>query len=92
LEDQYLDSRWPEQQPMIDTIEQFQDIIKIHSQRDFNSFDYDFYHRDHGNTHDWDLFGKNGNWQSGDFVCHYPGIKYETKIELAKEILNKVIK
>lgn len=92
LEDRYVDDKWPDQQPMIDLIDQYQGITKIHSQRDFNSYDYDFYHRDHGNTHDWDLFGNNGNWQVGDFVCHYPGVKYTAKIELATKILEKVIK
>lgn len=92
LEEQYLDAEWPEQQPMIDLIDQYRSIIKIHSQRDFNSYDYDFYFKDHGNTHDWDLFGNNGNWQPGDFVCHYPGITYSKKIELAKNILERVIK
>jgi hypothetical protein len=92
LEEQYLNSEWPEQQPMIDLVDEYQDIMKFHPQRDFNSFDYDYYRQDHGNTHDWDLFGQNGNWQPGDFVCHYPGIRYEEKIRLATNILNKVIK
>lgn len=92
LEEKYLDSQWPEQQPMIDLIEEYQSITKIHSQRDFNSYDYDFYHRDHGNTHDWDLLGNNGNWQPGDFVCHYPGVTMPNKIELATAIMAKVIK
>jgi hypothetical protein len=92
IEDQYLTAKWPDQQPMIDLIEEYQGITKIHSQRDFNSYDYDFYHRDHGNTHDWDLFGNNGNWQPGDFVCHYPGIKQQTRIELATLIKEKVVK
>ena len=95
LEEVYLDHQWPEQQPMIDLIEMDDDyraMTKIHPQRDFNSFDYDFYHRDHGNTHDWDITGANGNWQPGDFVCHYPGIKYETKIDLAKKILEQIVR
>lgn len=95
LEQQHLTSQWPDQQPMIDLIaehEHYQKMTEFHSQRDFNSYDYDFYHKDHGNTHDWDLFGNNGNWQEGDFVCHYPGVKYESKLELAKNILEKVIK
>ena len=83
---------WAEQQCMIDTIEQYADIVKLCPQRTFNSFDYDFYHRDHGNTHDWDLFGENGNWQPGDFVIHWPGVKYETRLELAHEKLTQVVK
>lgn len=92
LEEQYLDSKWPDQQPMIDLIEVYQDITRIHSQRDFNSYDYDFYHRDHGNTHDWDLLGNNGNWQIGDFVCHYPGVTKENRLVLASLISEKIIK
>lgn len=95
LEEKYLISEWPDQQPMIDLItnnDQYTTMTKFHSQRDFNSYDYDFYRLDHGNTHDWDLFGNNGNWKLGDFVCHYPGIKYATKVELAKNILHKVVK
>jgi galactosyl transferase GMA12/MNN10 family len=92
LESQYLDHIWPDQQPMIDLIEQYQTITKIHSQRDFNSYDYDFYHRDHGNTHDWDLFGNNGNWQPGDFVMHYPGVTMQNKIVLAGQLMDKIVK
>lgn len=91
LEHQYLTAKWPDQQPMIDLIDQYQSIMKIHSQRDFNSYDYDFYHQDHGNTQDCDLFGANGNWQPGDFVCHYPGIQLQTRIELATAIKEKII-
>jgi hypothetical protein len=95
LEDTFLDDKWPDQQPMISLLEYseiYRNMTKFHPQRSFNSYDYDFYHHDHGNTHDWDLFGKNGNWQSGDFVIHYPGVKYDTRIELIKNILTKVIK
>jgi hypothetical protein len=95
LADTFADDKWPDQQPMISLIEHddaYQAMTKFYPQREFNSYDYDFYHRDHGNTHDWDLFNKNGNWQPGDFVMHYPGIKYQTKIELAKNILQKVIR
>ena len=92
LEEQYLDAKWPDQQPMIDLIEEYQDITRIHSQRDFNSYDYDFYHRDHGNTHDWDLLGNNGNWQPGDFVCHYPGVNKENRLKLATAIEEKILK
>lgn len=92
VEDEYLTAKWPDQQPMIDLVEEYQTMTKIHSQRDFNSYDYDFYHRDHGNTHDWDLFGNNGNWQPGDFVCHYPGVKQADRIQLATLIKEKIIK
>jgi hypothetical protein len=91
LEDQYLTARWPDQQPMIDLTEQYQSIMYLHPQRDFNSYDYDFYHRDHGNTEDCDLFGHSGNWIPGDFVCHYPGIQLKTRIELATMIKDKIV-
>ena len=92
VEEDYLTAKWPDQQPMIDLVEEYQAITKIHGQRDFNSYDYDFYHQDHGNTHDWDLFGNNGNWQLGDFVCHYPGVKQADRIQLATLIKEKIIK
>ena len=92
VEEDYLTAKWPDQQPMIDLVEEYQAITKIHGQRDFNSYDYDFYHQDHGNTHDWDLFGNNGNWQPGDFVCHYPGVKQADRIRLATLIKEKIIK
>lgn len=95
LEDTFLDDKWPDQQPMISLIEYsdaYKSMTKFYPQRSFNSYDYDFYHRDHGNTHDWDLFGQNGNWQPGDFVMHYPGISYNNRLELIKNILPKVVK
>jgi len=73
----------------------YRDIIKIHSQRDFNSYDYDYYktlynitkHPMYENVSSIDLTGKDGNWKQGDFVCHWPGMTNDHKIKLATEML-----
>jgi hypothetical protein len=92
FDEKYQKHHWHEQQCIIDLVDKYKSIMKFVSQREFNSYDYDFYNRDHGNTHDWDLFGKNGNWQPGDFVIHYPGVKQDARIELATAMLGKTVK
>jgi len=95
LEDTFVDHKWPDQQPMISLIEhndEYKNMTKLYPQRAFNSYDYDYYYRDHGNTHDWDLFGEKGKWQQGDFVIHYPAMKHQDRLELIKNILPKVEK
>lgn len=72
----------------------YKDIIKLHSQRDFNSNNYEFYmshYKHYQYFDDLDRFGNSGQWQLGDFVCHWPGMLMEHKIELALLILQDIV-
>lgn len=55
--------------------------VALVSQRLFNSFKYDEYR--YGPYPD-------GNWQDGDFVIHFPGLRLARRIELMTEFAGKV--
>jgi hypothetical protein len=39
-----------------------------------------------------DQLGYYGNWDFGDFLLHWPGIRNDKRIELAKYYTNQIIK
>lgn len=73
------DTKWFEQQAVIDFYPKFQDIFKIVPQQVLNSYDYTMY-----NVKGIDLLGQDAQWAPGDFVIHWPGLTNDTRIELAK--------
>jgi mannan polymerase II complex MNN10 subunit len=92
LKDSYMSARWLDQSAMVDTIDMMGDKIKIVPHRFFNSYDYWQYPQDYQPHIDKvDIFGNDGQWQPGDFLIHWPGIKLDKRIELAKEKLTQVI-
>ena len=80
------DTRWFEQQAVVDFYPKFQNIFKVIPQRLINSYDYSIYGRD-----SVDLLGYDGQWQQEHFVLHWPGLPNETRIKLA-ETYKKYIK
>ena len=65
-------------------------VIKVVPQRLFNSYDYTTMPKYPGPHND--ALGVNGQWQSGDFMIHFPDKKLDERIQLAKIYLEKVIK
>lgn len=65
-------------------------VIKVVPQRLFNSYDYTtmpkYAHVEHK-----DAIGVNGQWQSGDFMIHFPDKKLEERVNLATIYLEKVV-
>lgn len=74
------DTKWFEQQAIIDFYPKFQDIFKIVPQKTFNSYDYRIY-----NVDSTDLTGNSGQWQEGDFVIHWPSLQNSVRIQLANQ-------
>jgi glycosyltransferase involved in cell wall biosynthesis len=74
------DTKWFEQQAVIDFYPKFQEIFKIIPQQWLNSYDYKMY-----GVEGVDLLGQDGQWYPGDFVIHWPGLPNEMRVELAKE-------
>ena len=74
------DTKWFEQQAVIDFYPKFQEIFKIVPQQWLNSYDYNMY-----GVVGVDLLGQDGQWYPGDFVIHWPGLPNEMRVELAKE-------
>jgi hypothetical protein len=67
------------------------DRIKIVPQRTMNSYDYDLYPGLVPHIYKKDLLGNDGQWQSGDFLIHWPAVPLATRIKLAQEMLGQVI-
>lgn len=84
----YHDHKWCEQQAMIDSLEQFKEIVKKVPQRSFNSFNYALYPYQ-GSI---DKFGLSGNWEPGDFLIHWPATPLSQRIQLAHYYNKQIIK
>lgn len=65
-------------------------VIKVVPQRLFNSYDYTTMPKYPGPHND--ALGVNGQWQTGDFVIHFPDKKLEERIPLAQLYLTKIVK
>jgi len=68
------------------------DRIKIVPQRTINSYNYDLYPGSIPHVYKKDLLGNDGQWQSGDFLIHWPGIPLAQRLVLAQDMLKQVIK
>ena len=92
----------PEEQLVINYLyENNQDIIKLVPQKLMNSYNYSLYTSEepwnvYGVQHECilnqDQLGYYGGWDIGDFLLHWPGIRNDKRIELAKYYTNQIIK
>jgi len=79
-EQEYQEVEWAEQQVIIDTIEQYQDIVKIVPQKYMNSYEPEIY--DYCDAR-FDILGNSGAWEPGDWIVHWPGTHKPTRLERA---------
>jgi hypothetical protein len=89
MREEYKDKEWVEQQALIDTVEEFQDIIKIVPQKYLNCYEPWMY--DYADVR-YDLFGNPGWWEPGDWIVHWPGIRELPRIERAKQMQELIVK
>jgi hypothetical protein len=92
LREQYVTAKWLDQSAMIDTIEMMGNRIKIVPQHVMNSYNYDEYNGMEPHIHKVDILGNRGQWESGDFLIHWPGVPQPRRLILAQEMLSQVIK
>lgn len=88
-EEAYKDVEWAEQQVIIDTIEQYQDIIKIVPQRYMNSYQqypYDYCYVSP------DIMGNSAEWESGDWIVHWPGLIKSVRLAVADRMTTQIIR
>jgi hypothetical protein len=85
----YIHKKWdnPEQHPMIMTYIKYRKLIKLHPQRDFNSYFYQLY----PGTSNIDMLDTDGQWQPGDWVVHWPGCSNPARINLADQIKKYIV-
>lgn len=74
------DTKWYEQQAVIDFYPKFQNLFKLIPQRLINSYDYNMYGVD-----GIDLLGYDGQWTEDHFVIHWPGLQNDLRINLARQ-------
>ena len=79
------DTKWFEQQAVIDFYPKFQNIFKVIPQRLINSYDYQMY-----GVSPEDLLGYSGQWLPGDFVIHWPGLNNQVRIQLAQKFQTQI--
>jgi hypothetical protein len=86
---EYKDMEWAEQQVIIDTIEEYQHIVKIVPQKHMNSYEPQIY--DYCDTR-FDILGNSGVWEPGDWIVHWPGTYKPTRLERASTHLPLIIR
>lgn len=92
IREQYGDAKWLDQSAMMDTIGMMGDRIKIVPQRELNSYNYDLYPGLVPHIYKKDLLGNDGQWQSGDFLIHWPAVPNDQRIAMAQQMLTQVVK
>ena len=88
-EESYRDVEWAEQQVIIDSIEEFQSIVKIVPQRYMNSYIQAPYDYCDVRT---DVFGNSGEWEPGDWILHLPGLHKPVRIAVVEQITKFIVK
>ena len=86
---EYKDIEWAEQQVIIDTIEEYQNIVKIVPQKYMNSYEPEIY--DYCDAR-FDVLGNSGAWESGDWIVHWPGTYKPTRLQRANAHLSIIVK
>jgi hypothetical protein len=89
----YGNHMFAEQQYMLDSFDQFSDIIKLMPQNFMNSYDFKHYGDDENGVSlaAKDVNGERGLWESGDWFIHFPGTGWDNRLNLAKEYFDKII-
>jgi hypothetical protein len=78
-----LIDKWGLQQVMIDTIDQYADIVKIVPQRYMNSYEPEIYDYCDASK---DILGTSAAWEKGDWIIHWPGIKHNIRLDRVKRL------
>lgn len=88
-------NNWQAEQGVIqDSYSQWTDTVRVVPQRIMNSFEYKYYrygdHRDRPPHRD--IMGNDGSWQKGDWICHWPGMGLEPRIQLSTQMKANIVR
>jgi len=85
-------SRHPffEQGVVMESYQNYRDLIKIVPQRYLNAYHYPLY-RNKGARNNLDALGFSGQWHKGDFLIHCPDHPLHVRMSLFNQILPEVI-
>ena len=89
LEETYTDVEWAEQQVIIDTLADLSSIVKVVPQRYMNSYIQEPY--DYCDVTQ-DILGNSAEWQSGDWIVHWPGLHKPVRLAQAEKMLTQIVK
>lgn len=88
----YHNHQYKEQQIMLETFDEYSNIIKLMPQNFMNSYEYGCY-----TVAPWnyklltDVNGDRGQWETGDWLIHWPGTQHAERLELIKAYVEKII-
>jgi hypothetical protein len=88
-EAEYTNQDWAEQQVIIDTVEEYSDVVKIVPQRFMNSYVQEPY--DYCDVRR-DVLGNSGEWEPGDWIVHWPGLHKPVRMIQAEKMLNQIVR
>lgn len=88
-EAEYQNAEWAEQQVIIDTIEQYSNIVKIVPQRYMNSYQQHAYDYCYVSP---DILGNSAEWEPGDWIVHWPGTHKPIRMACAQQILESIVR
>jgi len=88
-EPKYRDAEWAEQQVIIDTIDEYMDVVKIVPQKYMNSYIQEPY--DYCDVRQ-DILGNSGEWASGDWIVHWPGLHKPLRMDQATRMLAQIVR
>ena len=90
----YKNHYWYEQQAMIDFYFQNflgKEIIKTLPQRIMNSYLHDLYPHARG-KYNVDKTGSDAEWVEGDFMLHLPALPIQTRIDVMREYVKRIVR
>jgi len=88
----YAQHQFKEQQYMLDSFDRYEDIIDLQPQHFMNSYEYRMYRVPPWNyTDNVDVHGYRGQWESGDWLVHWPGTQPRERLDLIKEYRPHII-
>lgn len=88
LEPRLHDHKWEDQQAIIESVDEFKNIIKIVPQKSLNAYPTAVYN----NQSHLDTLDTDGTWRPGDLLIHWPGLSLETRIWLANFYKTYIVK
>jgi hypothetical protein len=88
-EPEYRSAEWAEQQVIIDTIDDHTDKVKIVPQRYMNSYIQEPYDYCDVRT---DILGNSGEWSTGDWIVHWPGLHKPLRMDQATRMLLQIVR
>ena len=89
---EYINHRYAENGWMIETHDKYKDIVKIMPQNYMNSYEYRMYAASPWNyTGTTDKNGDRGQWESGDWLVHWPGTQLHERLELANIYKDRIV-